>query len=371
VKSPRRLRLVTQLLLGQTVLIGIAGLTLIGTAFLFAPSIFKRHMLEAGIDSKSAQTHMSEAFASAFSLSLAIAMLASFAVAGIIAWYLMRRISQPIESLAIAAENLSRGGNPLNVDLGGSTPEIDRLAGALTRMSGELSKIEEDQARMLRDLAHELRTPIATIGALIDGIEDGVVKGDAHSWNTIRDQLQRLVRLSRDVRDVSHSYDQSLSNQKISTDPKVIASLAMASWAPHFEKKGVSLGLEVSGAIPSIEADPMRIGQVLSNLLENALRHTPETGKVELIIEQVGGGVAFKVRDNGDGIATSQLPHIFDRLYRGDTARQSGDSGSGLGLTIARSIAESHSGTLVASSKGRGQGSTFTLTIPIANQQSN
>lgn len=363
-KSRRKLRLVSQLLLGQAVLIVIAGVTLLVTALLLAPAIFKRHMREAGIDTSAAQTHMSEAFASAFSLSLAIAMLASFVVAGVTAWYLMRRISEPIESLAIAAESLSAGGGPLRVELGSSTPEIDRLAGALSKMSSELSRIEEDQSRMLRDLAHELRTPIATIGALVDGIEDGVVKGDAHSWNTIRDQLQRLNRLSHDVRNVSHSFDQSLSNQKIAADPKEIATLAYAAWAPHFEKKGVDLELETLGVLPSIEADPTRIGQVLSNLLENALRHTPKSGKVHLAIECVDGGVAFHVRDDGEGIADDQLPHIFDRLYRGDNARQSGDTGSGLGLTIARSIAESHSGALVATSEGRGRGSTFTLTLP-------
>lgn len=363
-KSHQKFRLVTQLLLGQTVLIVIAGITLIGTAMLLAPSIFKRHMLEAGIDSATAQKHMTEAFASAFSLSLSAAMLASFVIAGIIALYLIRRISRPIESLAVAAENLSSVGGSLKVDLGSSTTEIDRLAAALTRMSNDLSRSEEDKARMLRDLAHELRTPISTIGALVDGIEDGVVPGNAHSWNTIRDQLQRLNRLSRDVRDVSHSYDQSLANQKVSVDPKLILSLAISSWAPHFEKKGVILESIMSADMRNIEVDPMRIGQVLSNLLENALRHTTKTGKVELILEYFNGRVHFKVSDNGEGISEDQLPHIFDRLYRGDTARQSGNSGSGLGLTIARSIAESNSGTLVATSKGRGQGSTFIMTLP-------
>jgi signal transduction histidine kinase len=217
---------------------------------------------------------------------------------------------------------------------------------------------------MLRDLAHELRTPIATIGAMVDGIEDGLVKGDAHSWNTIRDQLNRLNRLSRDVRDVSHSYDQTLSNLKAPVKPDEIGNSAIAAWAARFEKKGVRLELEASGDAPLIHADPLRIGQILSNLLENALRHTPKSGQVELSIGSVNGQVIFSVHDNGEGISASQLPLIFDHLYRGDSARHSGDSGSGLGLTIARSIAESHSGTLTASSHGRGQGSTFILMIP-------
>lgn len=363
-------RLITQLLVGQVVLIAIAGATLIGTALFIAPSIFERHMREAGIDTSAAKMHITEAFAGSFSLALVIAMLTSFIVAGIMAWYLMRRIAEPVENLAMYAESLASGDNTPNVAIGGSTPEIDRLSTALTGMSSELTKIQNDQARMLRDLAHELRTPIATIGALVDGIEDGVVKADAHSWNTVRDQLQRLNRLSRDVRDVSHSYDQTLSNLKTKVEPREIGLSAVAAWVARFEKKGVLLEFKTSGKVPLINVDPLRIGQVLSNLLENALRHTPKQGKVELIIESVDGGVSFSVRDNGEGIAANQLPHIFDRLYRGDNARHSGDSGSGLGLTIARSIAESHSGTLMATSNGRGRGSTFTMTIPIMREGS-
>jgi signal transduction histidine kinase len=195
-------------------------------------------------------------------------------------------------------------------------------------------------------------------------MEDGIVKGDAHSWNTIREQLHRLDRLSRDVRNVSHSYEQPLSNQIIVADPALIARSAIAAWQTQFEKKGVELTLRYDNPVPSIEVDPLRIGQVLSNLLENALRHSAKNGLVELIIDQVNGGVSFTIRDNGEGIPENQLPHIFDRLYRGDSSRQSADTGSGLGLTIARSIAENHAGTLIAKSKGRGKGATFILTLP-------
>ncbi len=367
--NPRRKpRLITQLLVGQTVLMVITGATLIGTALFVAPSIFEKHMREAGIDTSAAKKHMTEAFAGSFSLSLVIAILTSFVVAAIMAWYLMRRIAEPIENLAVFAEALASGDSTAHVAPESSTPEIDRLSVALTVMSSELSKIQNDQARMLRDLAHELRTPIATIGALVDGIEDGVVKGDAHSWNTVRDQLQRLNRLSRDVRDVSHSYDQTLSNLKTPVEPGEIGRSAIAAWVTRFEKKGVLLEMTTVGEMALISADPLRIGQVLSNLLENALRHTPKEGKVQLVIESIDGGVIFSIRDNGEGISANQLPQIFERLYRGDNARQSGDSGSGLGLTIARSIAESHSGTLMATSEGRGRGSTFTLTIPVLHE---
>ncbi len=365
-RSRLKPRMITQLLVGQVVLITIASVTLVGTALVIAPPIFNSHMREAKIDTRAARLHISQAFATSFIFSLVIAMLTALMVVAVMGWYLMRRIAEPIEGLAEFAESLAHGENMGTTTVTSSTLEIGRLSIALSDMSSELSKIQSEQARLLRDLAHELRTPIATIGALVDGIEDGVVIGDAKSWNTIRDQLQRLNRLSRDVRDVSNSQDQSLSILPTLVTPNEIGESTTDAWVPRFEKKGVFLELHVSGEMPRIKVDPLRIGQVLSNLLENSLRHTPRDGKVMLTIEAVDNGISFSVSDDGEGISAQQLPHIFDRLYRGDPSRHSGESGSGLGLTIARSIAESHAGTLRAESAGRDQGSTFTLTIPIA-----
>ncbi len=361
-RTRRKPRLISQLLIGQIILLAVAAVTLVGTASVVAPSIFRRHMIEAGIDTNLAQAHIGDAFSGAFNLSLMIAIFTSLIISGIIAWYLMRRITQPIEILARAAERLARGEEINEIEGGGSSPEIDRLASALKGLSSELSKIQDDQARMLRDLAHELRTPIATVGALVDGIEDGVVAANAHSWNIIRDQLQRLNRLSRDVRDVSDSYDQSFSTEKALTNPAEIGNSAVSAWRPRYEGKGVTLEVSFGANLLWIEADALRIGQILSNLLENSLRYTPKAGKVQLIVEGAEGAVAFTVHDTGEGISSSHLPHIFDRLYRGDSSRSAG--GSGLGLSIARSIAESHAGTLTAHSEGRGRGSTFTLTLP-------
>ncbi len=347
------------------ILIILASVTLVVTALLVAPPIFNRHLQLAKIDSSAARKHISEAFAAAFSFSLLIAMLTALLVVVVMGWYLMRRIAEPIESLALFAESLASGEGVGAMTVTSSTPEISRLAIALSEMSSELAQVQSEQVRMLRDLAHELRTPIATIGALVEGIEDGVVKSDVKSWKTIREQLQRLNRLSVDVRDVSNSHDQTLSVFKISVDPCEIGRSAIAAWAMRFENKGVLLELHVLGEVPQIKADPLRIGQVLSNLLENSLRHTSKAGKVQLVIESVSSGVSFSVQDDGEGILPGQLPYVFDRLYRGDMARHSGDSGSGLGLTIARSIAKSHSGTLTATSGGSSRGSTFTLTIPV------
>ena len=340
-KSTRNSKLINQLLVGQGVLIACMGVTLIASAYFFAPSIFDRHMREAGVATSSVKTHVFEAFSLAFTLALVIAVLTSLAVAAVIAWYLVRRIGGPIDSLAKKTQAMSQA----------------------------ISQSQSDQERMLRDLAHELRTPISTIGALVDGIEDGVIQADAHAWGTIRDQLGRLNRLSRDVRDISISENQVLTNDTLLCDPLVLGQSSISAWQAPFEKKGVVLKFLGRQGCDFIKVDPARIGQILSNLLENALRHTPESGIVCLTVEPAAKGVIFEVSDTGDGIAADQLPHIFDRLYRGDAARHVQASGSGLGLTIARSIAETFKGTLTASSGGLGLGASFILTLPTSTSR--
>jgi signal transduction histidine kinase len=233
-------------------------------------------------------------------------------------------------------------------------------------MSVDLTKSREELARMLSDLAHELRTPISTVLAIVDGIEDEIVTPDAHTWQTIRDQLERVNRLSKDVREVTHNSEKILTQLTTEIDPKIIASSAFAAWSPKMINKGITFELDVEQDLPQLHVDPQRVGQVLSNLLENALRYTPAGGNVKLSARQSGGSILFTVNDSGEGIEQHQLPLIFDRLYRGDAARHSDDTGSGLGLTIARSIAQSHGGTLTVTSAGRDSGSTFVLRLPPA-----
>ncbi|MFZ2227298.1 MAG: HAMP domain-containing sensor histidine kinase [Candidatus Nanopelagicaceae bacterium] len=363
-KFQRKKSLMTQMLVGQTFLILLSGLILVGTASYIAPSIFHEHLEEAGVTSQAAHAHVTEAFTASFNLALIISAITSLIVSGFIAWVFMRRIVKPMERVTLFAETLAAGNLGVHPNFDRTSSELDRLATALAGMSADLALSKENQERLLSDLAHELRTPIATVGAIVDGIEDGVVHGDAHSWQTIRDQLEKLNRLSHDVREVSQNLDQSLSKVVHPVDPNLIATSAFAAWRPRYENKEVRLKIHVADELPMLNVDAQRIGQVLSNLLENALRHTSGGDEVTLEVKAEKNRIQFTVRDNGEGMDAHQLPHIFDRLYRGDSARTSGDSGSGLGLTIARSIAQGHGGTLTASSEGRQLGSTFTLSLP-------
>ncbi len=355
----------TQVLAGQVVLIAITGITLVATASLVAPPIFRKHLAEAGISSQEIHNHLAEAFLSSFNYSLIFSAIASLAISSVIAWYFMQRVVRPIESVTSFAETLASGNVKARADFDRSIPEMNRLTAALEALSADLTFSRDEQARMLSDVAHELRTPIATVSAIVDGLEDGMVTPDSHAWKTIRDQLDRVVRLSHDVRDVSQNSENFQNNLTPNVDPADLVKAAYSAWNAKIESKGIYFNSLIQPEIPTIKADPQRLGQVLSNLLENALRFTPQGGKIELSTQVVGHFIEIAVKDNGQGISTGQLPHIFERLYRGDPARYSGDSGSGLGLTIARSIVENHGGTLKAYSEGADKGTTFLLTLPV------
>jgi len=358
--------LMAQMLAGQSFLIIINGLILVATAFAIAPSIFSEHLIDAGVTSASVKSHITQAYISSFNVSLFIAAIVSITISGGLAWYFMLRIVKPINEVTGFAEMLASGDLDAIAPINNSIPELDRLTEALDGMSVDLATSREEQSRMLSDLAHELRTPISTVLAIVDGIEDRIVTPDAHTWQTIRDQLERVNRLSRDVREVTHNSEKILTQLTTEIDPKIIASSAFAAWSPRMISKGITFELDIEQDLPHLHIDPQRVGQILSNLLENALRYTPAGGRVNLSARRSGNSILFTVDDSGEGIEQHQLPLIFDRLYRGDAARHSSDSGSGLGLTIARSIAENHGGTLTAFSDGHNLGSTFTLTIPIA-----
>ena len=347
----------------------LLGLTVTPLSFCasVAPSIFNSHLHDAGVVSESARSHVLEAYIASFNASLLIAALFSIIISGGLAWYFMVRIVKPIKGVTVFAEMLASGDLDAQAPIENSIPELNRLSDALAGMSVDLALSRQEQSRLLSDLAHELRTPISTVLAIVDGIEDAVIHPDAHTWKTIKDQLERVNRLSHDVREVTQNSEKLLSKMSTSVNPNDLATAAYAAWNPRIGGKEIKFELKIEPDLPQIFVDPQRIGQVLSNLLENALRYTPAGGKIDLNVAKSSDHILFDVVDSGQGIEPHQLPHIFDRLYRGDAARHSGDSGSGLGLTIARSIAQNHGGVLTATSEGRDLGSVFTLALPISN----
>ncbi len=360
----KNLRLATKLLIAQLVILGVGAVTISITAYLVAPGLFSHHLAQLGDNSPMLQIHTHEAFNSAMSRSLVFAGIASLIATSLIGWVFVRRVADPIEQLANAADSLADRVYPVELPSGGFSREMRKLNDAFERMSGDLQLSEERRVNLLADLAHELRTPLATINAYIDGLEDGVVPADAESWSTLRLQISRLNRLVEDLKAASAADEHSISMNFVAVDLDESIRSAMSIFIARCEVEAKELRYQKSSEKLLVNADMERLGQVFSNLLDNACRHTSTGGIIEISVTDRGAEFAVEVADNGTGIKQDAIGRVFERFYREDPSRRVDNTGSGLGLTIARNIVELHRGTIVATSPGRLGGATFQIVLP-------
>jgi signal transduction histidine kinase len=331
------------------------------------PTIFHDHLKRAGVEHTTSETsHVEEAFASALLLSLAVALFAAVVAALAVSWYFSRRVRRSIVPVTAAAAQLEAGRYDARVPDPGLGGEFATLTATFNSLAERLALVETTRRRMLGDLAHEMRTPLATIDAHLEAVEDGVRDLDGNTFAVLRESTQRLRRLAEDIGAVSRAEEGGLKIHPQQVDPAGLAVTATDAARDRFNEKGVRLEIRVHTHDPVL-ADPDRIGQVLGNLLDNALRHTPPAGTVTLTCDRLDRpdpGVRYTVTDTGDGVAPEHLPHLFDRFYRVDTARDRRHGGSGIGLAIARALVEAHGGTISVASAGPGHGTTFTVRLP-------
>lgn len=345
------------------VLVGAATAGLVAAAV--GPAIFRDHLRHAGAISPEASRHVEEAYASASALSLGVAMLCALAAALAVSAYVARRVAHPIGQLARVAADITAGQYEVRVPAPGIGTEFDTVAAAFNTMAGRLGDVEITRRRLLGDLGHEMRTPLATIEAYLDAAEDGVGVDDEDTLAVLRAQTTRLRRLAEDLTAVARAEEDRLDLHRRPTAPEDLVSAAVAAGEPQYTARGVTLTAQLAPGLPPVDADPQRLGQVLANLLDNALRHTPPGGTVTVTAEHEQAEVHIRVTDTGTGIAAEHLPHLFERFYRADTARDRDRGGSGIGLAIVRAIVTAHGGRVTAHSDGPGHGATFTVTLPV------
>jgi signal transduction histidine kinase len=277
---------------------------------------------------------------------------------------LARSLTRPLRELTAATRAVSKG------DLGQTIPvrsqdELGELASSFNQMSADLLRAQTLRRQMTADIAHELRTPLSLILGHAEALSDGVLPASPQTFDIIYDEAQRLTRLVEDLRTLSLSDAGELALLREPTAPASLLGRAAAAHAPLAEARHVRLTTTVLEDLPDLEVDPDRLGQVLHNLLSNALRFTPEGGEITLSAERHGAEAWLRVRDSGPGIAHDDLPYVFERFYRTDKARQRLEGGTGLGLSIARSLVEAHGGRLWAES-APGQGATFVIALPVS-----
>ena len=355
-----------RLLAAQALVLVAGALTTWIVASAVGPGIFHDHLVEAGVPHTAAETdHVEMAFRSALLVSLSVALLAAVSAALGVAWYFSRRVRRSISPVTEAASAIAAGQYGARVPDPGLGGEFATLTTTFNALAERLHTAEATRRRMLADLAHEMRTPLATIDAHLEAVEDGVRDVDEGTLGVLRSSTRRLGRLAEDIAAVSGAEEGHIAITRQPVDAATVAATVVRGAQDRYHAQGVALESEVQ-THAQILVDPDRIGQVLTNLLDNALRHTPQGGAVTLRCSRVGGEVEYAVVDTGDGIAAEHLPHVFDRFYRADTARDRTRGGSGIGLSIARALAEAHGGTVSVSSAGAGQGATFTVRLPVA-----
>jgi two-component system, OmpR family, sensor histidine kinase BaeS len=357
-----------RLLLAQALVLMAGALTAWLVATIVGPSVFHQHLARSNVGSTSAQIlHTERAFRSASAISLSLALLAALVAALAVSVYMTRRIGRSVATIATAASDVAGGHYDVRVPGPGLGPEFDALALGFNQMAGRLGSVEATRRRLLADLGHEMRTPVATLDAYLEALEDGVATLDPETAALLRAQTGRLARLSEDISSVSRAEEGQVRLDLQQVQLELVVDAAVDSFAEAFNAKGVSLLTHVSAPLPDVRMDRDRIGQVLGNVLDNALRHTPAGGTVTISAASSPrpGVVELSVADTGEGIPAEHLPHVFDRFYRVDAARDRAHGGSGIGLAIAKALVEAHGGDLTATSPGTGKGSTFRLRLPI------
>ncbi|MHB8470887.1 MAG: sensor histidine kinase [Gaiellaceae bacterium] len=363
---PLRRSLGGKLLAAQLLVILAGSATLVVFSLEIAPPIFHHHVREVlGAVPASVMGHLDSAFGDALLISLAVAVGAAGATAAAISWFLSIRIVRPIRTLAAASRRVAQGsyGERITVT---AHDELGALAAAFNEMAEALASAERRRHELLSDVAHELRTPVATLNGYVEGLRDGVVASEPRTWQLLHAETSRLGRLVDDLRKVSRAEERQLDLRPVRSDPHVLLREAAAVASERYAQKGVALDVEPGDTLPAVEVDRDRIAEVLANLLSNALRHTSPGGTVLLSATRAGDdAVELSVTDDGDGIPAAALPRVFERFYRSDSARSRDRGGSGIGLTIARAITEAHLGALRAESEGPGHGARFVCTLPI------
>jgi two-component system OmpR family sensor kinase/two-component system sensor histidine kinase BaeS len=268
-----------------------------------------------------------------------------------------RRFAAPLGDVMEAADRVAAGDYGTRVEERGPD-EVRRLSRAFNEMTERLGSNEERRRRLLADVAHELRTPLSVIQANIEAVLDGLYPADHDHLGRVLEETRVMSRLLDDLQTLSTAEARALRLHRERVAPRDLVEAAVGVFSARASDAAVTLRAEVAD-VPEIDVDPVRIGEVLSNLLSNAVRHTPAGGEVVVTASSTPDGVEFGVRDTGPGIPPDQLPHAFDRFSK------SPDSpGAGLGLAIARSLVEAHGGAIRAESSSHG--TTISFTVPSA-----
>ena len=359
-----RLRLRGRLLLSYLVVIVVGAVTVFVAVGLVAPGAFEAAMDHSmpGMDDMMSSL-VRAAFQDAVQSALLVGVIVAGAAAIVISLALTGRLLAPIARLVAASRRIAAGRYAERVPVA-SSDEIGELAGSFNQMAEALESTERRRLQLVGDVAHELRTPLATLDGYLEGLQDGVIRPDEATWQVLRRETVRLSSLINDLQELWRAEARQLPLSIAAVDVQA----ELAALHERFATQAAASGIDISAAHPSrgltVRADRDRLAQVLDNFVSNAIRYAPSGTRVTISAGRAGDEVAIAVSDEGPGLSDEQREHVFDRFYRVDPSRTRALGGAGIGLAISRALAEAMGGRVEALSEGPGRGATFRVILP-------
>lgn len=303
------------------------------------------------------------AFINTVNRSLQFAMLSAVTAAIFLTVMLSRRILRPISALTSAASLLGKGDLSQRVKIS-TKDEIGELANAFNVMADGLFRLENLRRNMVSDVAHELRTPLSNVRGYLEAIQDGLTDPTRDIIDSLHEEVMLLNRLVEDLQELALAEAGKLDLKPMPVDLSTIVDKSIIALQPKINEKQINILKKIPKDLPTIEVDPERIGQVLRNLISNAIVYTPENGTITIEGRLMESGIEVNVQDNGVGISPEHLTYVFERFYRVDESRTRSTGGAGLGLAIVKQLVNAHGGQINVDSV-LGSGTSITFTLPL------
>ena len=361
-RGPRSLRV--RLLLANLVVAGATLGTVTVAVSLVGPGYFADAMGHRPGDPMGAvmETATLAAFGEAIRNALVAAGFIAVVASILVSLALSTAIAGPVARLAGVARRIAQGHYAERVPAD-EPGEFGDLAASFNAMTGSLEATEQRRLQLVGDVAHELRTPLATLDGYLEGLEDGVIEPTAATWRLLRTETGRLTGLVNDLQELWRAEAHQLTLRLEPVDVAAVARELAEQFAPQASARRIAIDADLADGLVAT-ADRGRLAQILGNYLSNAVRYSSDGSTVTLIARRVGPRLEIGVQDQGPGLTPEQRAQVFERFYRIDPSRTRALGGSGIGLAIARALAEAMGGSVRAESAGPGSGSTFLVALP-------
>jgi two-component system sensor histidine kinase BaeS len=310
---------------------------------------------------------LESAFLERLTQTLFLGSAAFVSIALLLGFLIARSLTRPLQALTAATRQVAAGDLDVTVDVT-SKDELGELAQSFNTMNQRLAQARDLRRQMTADIAHELRTPVSVILGYADGLQEKVIPATEETFELIQEQAEQLEHLIDDLRTLTLAETGELTLKRSLTDPLPLVERTLAAYEPQASRQNITLRLDADAPIPLILIDSDRFKQILSNLLSNAMQYTPNDGSITVQVAAKENAVLFTVTDSGPGIEAEDLDQIFVRFYRRDSSRSRDTGGSGLGLSIAKSLVERQGGHIsVTSEVGKGASFTFAFQLPASS----